>query len=136
MPAPITSLADLDPNGSYTYADYRSWQFEELVELLRGKVVRRVSTPVEPHQKTVGELLARLGNHLHQQPGRVRVDSCDVHLIRRGAATADAAIRTVVQSGACVICDPAKIERRGCLGAPNLIIESDLAQHGRPRLEG
>lgn len=37
VPAPITSLADLDPNGSYAYADYRSWQFEELVELLRGK---------------------------------------------------------------------------------------------------
>ena len=43
MPNPITSLADLDLNGSYSYADYLTWQFTELVELLRGKVMRRMS---------------------------------------------------------------------------------------------
>ncbi len=29
----------------------------------------------------------------------------------------------MVQPDVCVICDPTKIERRGCLGAPDLIIE-------------
>ena len=32
----ITDLSQLDPNGTYTYADYLKWQFEEWVELLSG----------------------------------------------------------------------------------------------------
>ena len=64
---PIISLSQLDPNEIYTYADYLTWQFDELVELLRGKVVRRVSTPVEPHQAIVGQLLAALGTFLWRQ---------------------------------------------------------------------
>lgn len=34
---PITSLAQLDLNKTYTYADYMKWQLKERVELLRGK---------------------------------------------------------------------------------------------------
>lgn len=33
----ITSLSQLDLNKSYTYADYLLWQFEERVELIKGK---------------------------------------------------------------------------------------------------
>ncbi len=29
----------------------------------------------------------------------------------------------MVQPGLCVICDPAKLDERGCLGAPDLIVE-------------
>ena len=36
---------------------------------------------------------------------------------------ADAAIYTVTQPDVCEICDPDKIEPRGCLGAPDLILE-------------
>ena len=122
MPAPITSLDQLDPNGSYTYADYLSWQFTELVELLRGKIMRRMSGPTDRHQAIVVELSRRLANHLYRQPCQVRVAPYDVRLPKRGT-TADAAIYTVVQPDLCVICDPVKIESRGCLGPPDLIIE-------------
>lgn len=53
---PVTSLADLDPNGTYSYADYLSWKFEEVAELIRGKVLRRMSAPTDLHQATVGEV--------------------------------------------------------------------------------
>ena len=36
--ATITDLAQLDLNGTYSYADYLKWQFDERVELLRGKI--------------------------------------------------------------------------------------------------
>ena len=52
----------------------------------------------------------------------MRVAPYDVRLPQRGS-TADPAIYTVVQPDICVICDPGKIEPRGCLGAPDLIIE-------------
>ena len=124
MPTPITSLDQLDPNGSYTYADYVSWQFEDLVELLRGRVVRRISTPCESHQRTAGNLAGILGNHLRRQTCRVRTGPYDVRLPGRHAATVSGvAIATVVQPDICVICDPGKLEPSGCLGAPDLIIE-------------
>ncbi|WP_375416394.1 Uma2 family endonuclease [uncultured Hymenobacter sp.] len=121
----ITSAADLDPNGTYTYADYLSWQFTELVELLRGKVMRRMSAPTDQHQALVGELHFLLKAHLRRHACQVRIAPYDVRLIKRGTSPrpADTAIHTVVQPDICVICDPAKIERRGCLGAPDLIIE-------------
>ncbi len=122
MPTPITSLAQLDPNGTYSYADYLTWQFTELVELLRGKIMRRMSAPTDQHQAVVGELHALIHTHLRRQSCQVRVAPYDVRLPQRGT-TADQAIHTVVQPDICVICDPTKIERRGCLGAPDLIIE-------------
>jgi Uma2 family endonuclease len=122
MTPTITSLADLDPNGTYTYADYLSWQFTELVELLRGKIMRRMSAPTDRHQALVVELSRRLANHVYRQPCQVRVAPYDVRLPKHGSL-ADAAIYTVVQPDICVICDPAKIEPRGCLGAPDLVVE-------------
>jgi Uma2 family endonuclease len=122
MPTPITSISQLDPNGTYTYADYLTWQFEELVELVRGKIMRRMSAPTDRHQAVVGELHLIFGNHLRRQACQVRVAPYDVRLPRRGT-TANQAIYTVVQPDICVICDPGKIEPRGCLGAPDLIAE-------------
>ena len=122
MSMPITSLDQLDLNGTYTYADYLSWQFTELVELLRGKVMRRMSGPTDRHQAIVGDLYLAFGNHLRRQRCQIRMAPYDVRLPKRGT-TADDAIYTVVQPDVCVICDPSKIESRGCLGAPDLIIE-------------
>ncbi|MDO7874421.1 Uma2 family endonuclease [Hymenobacter sp. ASUV-10] len=125
MATPITSLAQLDPNGSYTYADYLTWQFTELVELWRGKIMRRMSAPTDLHQVVAGELYATILYHLRRQTCQVRIAPYDVRLIKLGtpAHPADTAIRTVVQPDVCVICDPTKLEKRGCLGAPDLLIE-------------
>ena len=120
--APVTSLADLDPNGTYSYADYLSWQFEELVELWRGKIMRRMSGPTDQHQVIVGDLFFSFKSYLRQQPCQLRMAPYDVRLPRPGTP-ADQAIYTVVQPDLCVICDPSKLEPRGCLGAPDLIVE-------------
>lgn len=122
LAAPVTSPADLDPNGTYSYADYLSWRFQELVELIRGKVLRRMSAPTDYHQVVVGEIFGSLHSYLRRKPCQVRVAPYDVRLPRPGS-TADEAIYTVVQPDICVICDLAKIEPRGCLGAPDLIVE-------------
>ena len=39
----ITQPSQLDPNGNYTYADYLTWQFDETVELFKGKLL-----PISP----------------------------------------------------------------------------------------
>lgn len=92
------------------------------MELICGKVLRRVSAPTDLHQVVAGNLFLAIGNYLRRQPCQVRFATYDVRLPPPGTR-ADEAIYTVVQPDSCIICDPAKIEPRGCLGAPDLIVE-------------
>ncbi len=43
----ITDISQLDSNGTYTYADYLKWQFDESVEFIKGKLYR-LHTVVQP----------------------------------------------------------------------------------------
>lgn len=52
----ITDISQLDLNKTYTYADYLTWQFDEVVELIRGKVFRIYPAPRTSHQWISGEL--------------------------------------------------------------------------------
>ena len=40
-----------DPSLSYTYADYLQWNFEEQVELIRGKIFKMSPAPTPRHQQ-------------------------------------------------------------------------------------
>jgi Uma2 family endonuclease len=125
----ITSLDQLDPNGTYTYADYLLWQFEERVELLRGKI-RRMTAPSRKHQDVSQNLSVLLGNALWKNPCKVYVAPFDVRLTRMRN---DKEVKTVVQPDLCVICNPTKLDDRGCNGAPDLIIE--ILSPGNSRTE-
>ena len=76
----ITSLDQLDPNGTYTYADYLLWKFEERVELLRGKI-RQMSAPSIYHQRISVRFTRLLANALWKTPFPVVAAPCDVRLI-------------------------------------------------------
>lgn len=118
----ITDISQLDPDGSYTYADYLSWRFTEYVELIRGRILRKMSAPTSQHQEVVSNLHGFIWNHLQKKACRVYPAPFDVRLMR-SMANGDAQVKTVVQPDICVVCDPAKIDRRGCLGAPDWILE-------------
>ena len=47
----ITSLDQLDLNETYSYADYLKWQFEERVELIKGKIFKMSPAPARKHQR-------------------------------------------------------------------------------------
>ena len=40
-----------EPSAEYTIQDYLSWQFDEMVELIRGKVFRMSPAPNSKHQR-------------------------------------------------------------------------------------
>ena len=40
---------DLDPKGTYTYADYLKWTFEERLELIKGKIFNMSPAPARRH---------------------------------------------------------------------------------------
>ena len=47
----------------------------------------------------------------------------DVRLINFKESTKDNQVTTVVQPDLCVICDQNKLDDKGCIGSPDLIIE-------------
>jgi len=117
----ITDITDLDLNKTYTYADYLTWQFKERVELLWGKIKKMTAAPSTQHQKVLGKLHLSMGNNLKRNPCQVFVAPFDVRLPSNNAGSSQ--VINVVQPDICVICDGAKIDEKGCLGAPDLIVE-------------
>lgn len=115
----ITSLDQLDPNGTYTYADYLHWQFSERIELLRGKI-RKMAATNRKHQEISGKIQYALMTALLKSPCKVYNAPFDVRLTRMRN---DTEVKTVVQPDLCVICDSSKLDERGCNGAPDLILE-------------
>ena len=108
--------------GNYSYADYLTWQMEEVVELIKGKIFRKAAAASKRiHQKVSGELFLRIGNFLKGQRCQVYSAPFDVRFPK--ASKVDHQIHDVVQPDICVICDPEKLDDRGCIGAPDLIVE-------------
>jgi len=107
---------------SFTYGDYLQWADDERWELLGGVPFNMSPAPGRRHQEVVGELYRQLADALLGQSCRVYVAPFDLRL-PASAAEADATIVDVVQPDLLVVCDAAKLDERGCRGAPDLIIE-------------
>ena len=120
--APITPLSQLDPTGSYTYADYLTWKFDEFVELVKGRLLRPMAGPSRLHQVYFGNIFGEPRQFLKDKPCQVYAAPFDVRLTTAGV-NGDQQITTVVQPDICVVCAPAKLDDRGCLGAPDWIVE-------------
>ncbi|SHM31610.1 Uma2 family endonuclease [Hymenobacter psychrotolerans] len=119
---PITSLSQLDLTKTYTYADYLTWQLTEWVELIRGKVRPMSPAPQSTHQTISFNLSTSIGVALRGKLCRGFAAPFDVRLSKI-TPNGDASIETVVQPDLCVVCDLSKIDKRGCVGAPDWIIE-------------
>ena len=120
--SPITSFSQLDLSKTYTYADYLTWKFEEFVELIKGKVLRPMAGASRRHQKLSKRLGYAIETFLRQTSCEMYYAPFDVRLTRN-ASPGDAQITTVVQPDIFVVCDLAKLDERGCLGAPDWILE-------------
>ena len=114
-------FTDLDISKNYTYADYLKWDFKERVELLLGKVFKMSPAPNSRHQILSMEISGLLWHFLKRKKCRVFSAPFDVRLPHKN--TLDEEIITVLQPDICVICDTQKIDKRGCLGAPDIVVE-------------
>ena len=114
-------LSDLDLSKTYTYADYFKWQFDERVELIKGRIFQMSPAPSRSHQDILFAIALKLGNYLTGKPCKIYLAPFDVRLPRNSKD--DKAIYTVLQPDICVICDLTKLDDRGCIGAPDIVIE-------------
>ena len=115
----------LDMNRQYTYADYRTWTDDKARELLNGFI--RVISPAPPanHEMIAKKIHTAMINFIDQNGGNCQVfcTPFDVRFPKSPDKTADNQIYTVVQPDICVVCDSSLIDKRGCLGAPDMVVE-------------
>ncbi len=117
----ITDISQLDLNKRYSYADYLTWQLKEYVELFRGKIMRMSPAPLTEHQRIAGRIFSDVEQYLRRKSCKVFIAPFDVRLPKKGTVSNNP--YTNVQPDVCIVCDPEKIDRKGCNGAPNTIIE-------------
>ncbi len=115
----MMTISELDLSKSYSYAEYLTWQFKERVELIRGKILKMSPAPSREHQQISSKLHLQIGFYFENQPCEVYHAPFDVRLpIPKGKR-----IETVVQPDLCVICDLEKLDKQGCNGAPDWVLE-------------
>lgn len=116
----ITDINQLDLEKSYTYSDYLTWQFDEMVELIRGKIFKMSPAPNLSHQKISSNLHGMIWQYLKGKTCQSFHAPFDVRL---SVPPPPENITTVVQPDICVVCDESKLDTQGCNGAPDWIIE-------------
>ena len=100
----------------YTYEDYLNRDDDIRYELIDG-VIHLLATPARVHQGISGEIYVQLYNFLRGKPCKVYYAPFSVRLsVGKGADT-------VLEPDLVVICDLSKMDDRGCVGAPDMVIE-------------
>ena len=90
----ITDISQLDPSKTYSYSDYLTWQFEEWVELIKGKIVPMSPAPSTYHQRVSKNILVEIGSYLRKKRCQVFDAPFDVRLQHKDN---DNEVFTVVQ---------------------------------------
>ncbi|OGK12574.1 MAG: hypothetical protein A2W80_14535 [Candidatus Riflebacteria bacterium GWC2_50_8] len=109
-----------DSQEEFSYADYLKWPQDERFEIIDG-ISYAMNAPLRIHQEFLVEFTRQFANHFKNKTCKVYVAPFDVRLASRSKR--DDEIFDVVQPDISIICDPDKLDDKGCLGAPDLIIE-------------
>ncbi len=126
-------LSDLDLSKTYSYADYLKWDIEERLELIRGKVFKMSPAPSRSHQELSLIVTRELAVYLKRKPCKVYAAPFDVRIPRKSKDDQD--IITVLQPDICVICDSTKLDDKGCIGAPDIVVEILSPGNNRKELQ-
>jgi len=114
---------NLDTSKRYTYADYLTW-FDDIRRELIDGFIYFMSAPKRIHAQITTELIFLIRTFVKKRKGKCRIYHApfDVRFPIEGSIENDK-IYNVVQPDICVVCDLSKLDKRGCVGAPDLIVE-------------
>ncbi|MDE7416091.1 MAG: Uma2 family endonuclease [Lachnospiraceae bacterium] len=100
----------------YTAEDYYNMPENIRAELINGEIVY-MAAPSRIHQEILMELSTLINNYIKSKEGNCKVYPAPFSVQLRKSED------TVIEPDISVICDKNKLNRRGCLGAPDWIIE-------------
>ena len=120
MPLPELKL---DMSKRYTFADYLTWIDDIGRELING-FIYVLSAPLRIHAEITSELNFLLRLFTKKRKGKCQIYHSPFAVrLSLNNETEDDKIVNVVQPDICVVCDPSKLDKYGCIGAPDLIVE-------------
>jgi len=114
---------NLDLNKRYSYADYLTWMDDVRRELFDGFIKLMTPAPSRRHQELSVSLTLQIGNFLLHKKCKLYHAPSDVRFPKDNKNKDDKLVYTVLQPDIFVVCDLSKLDDRGCLGAPDMIIE-------------
>ena len=112
---------------NYSYVDYLTWDEDERWEILDG-IAYMQAAPSRIHQEISGELYRQFANYFQGKSCRVyHAPFC----VRLDIEKNDNDIKNVVEPDIAIVCDSSKLDKRGCKGSPDMIIEILSPSSGR-----
>ena len=117
----ITDISQLDLKKRYSYADYLTWVFDERLELIKGWIYKMSPAPKRKHQAVSGNLFFEMKKYFNSCNCQVYEAPFDVRLKKNKGS--DSEVDTVVQPDISVFCDLTKLDDRGAIDAPDLVVE-------------
>lgn len=109
-------------NKTYTYTDYMNYTEDERIELIEGRIYAMSPAPSRIHQELIMELSARFYNYIKSNSGNCKVYPSPFDVFLTDDENLDTC-KNIVQPDISVICDRNKLNDKGCIGAPDMIIE-------------
>jgi Uma2 family endonuclease len=114
----MVQAAEKQATTHYTYKDYLETDEDFRAEIFDGHLYV-MTPPARYHQGILTNLLVKIRNFLDGKPYRVYPAPFGVRLFPKDDLSDD----TYVEPDITVICDPSKLEDRGCKGPPDMIVE-------------
>src|SRR5215813_4817805 len=102
----VSLVEEPSPEYTYTYADYLKWNFEERLELFKGRIFK-LAAPNTKHQEISMNITLAAAAFLKNQICKAFAAPFDVRLPVRNKKK-DNEITTVVQPDFCIVCDESK----------------------------
>ena len=113
----------LNLNQRYTFADYLTWFDDVRRELYEGFIKLMTPSPSILHQRVSRKLTRNIDDFVKDKNCEIFYAPSDVRFPKNKDEIDDNKIYTVVQPDLYIVCDPTKLDKKGCLGPPDMIIE-------------
>ena len=111
----------LAKNARHSFADFLVWPEAEKAEIIDGEAVM-MAPPSRIHQKISGELFRQLANYLDGKVCEIYAAPFAVRLFEKDGDRPEE-VGTVVEPDISIICSRDNLDKHGCKGAPDMVIE-------------
>lgn len=105
----------------FTFADCLTWNGDERFEIINSEAFM-LATPSRIHQEICFEVGRQLGNYLEGKQCKVYPAPFAVRLFEQDGDSPED-VDTMVEPDISVVCDRSKLDKHGCKGAPDMIVE-------------
>jgi len=113
----------IDPIKNYNYTDYLTFDENERIEIIEGRIYNMSPAPSRIHQEIIMEISYKIKNYIELNNGTCKVYVAPFDVILKNDDENIEDSKNIVQPDISVICDKNKLTDKGCTGSPDMIVE-------------